>query len=186
MEMGVEGVRVVHAMPGRVRVKISRLKNNPAFAQEIQQRLRGVRGIQRSEVNLLTGSLLVLYEAREVDQLDSLISLAAAMAPLFPEIDLSQVHTLLDPSMNGTDGSSSAAEGVAAIFGGLNQKVLESTGTVDLKFLLPLGLFLLGLRGLLVAEKLAFPAWYDLLWFAFGTFFMLNPQGGQAQHSPQT
>jgi hypothetical protein len=20
-----------------------------------------------------------------------------------------------------------------------------------------------------------FPTWYDLLWFAFGTFFMLNP-----------
>jgi hypothetical protein len=48
------------------------------------------------------------------------------------------------------------------------------TGGIDLKLLLPLTLFVLGVRGLLVAQKVPFPAWYDLLWFAFGTYFMLN------------
>jgi isoamylase len=38
----------------------------------------------------------------------------------------------------------------------------------------PLTLFVLGVRGLLVAKTVPFPAWYDLWWFAFGTFFMLN------------
>jgi hypothetical protein len=171
-------------MPGRVRVKISRLKNNPAFAREIQERLRGVQGIQRAEANVVTGSVLVLYEPNGMDQLDSLISLAATIAPLFPEFDMSQLYSLIGPSMGETNGQASAAEHVSALFGALNQGVRESTGSIDLKFLLPLSLFLLGARGLLFADKLAFPAWYDLFWFAFGTFFILNPQRSEAHRSP--
>ena len=49
-------------------------------------------------------------------------------------------------------------------------------GGLDLTVFLPLALFALGMRGRLGSErkKLAVPTWYDLLWFAFGTFLMLN------------
>jgi hypothetical protein len=76
-----------------------------------------------------------------------------------------------------TNGQTPVAERLTSLFGTLNQEVGKATGSIDLKLLLPLSLFILGVRGLFVAEKAAFPAWYDLLWFAFGTFFMLNPQG---------
>ena len=54
-------------------------------------------------------------------------------------------------------------------------------GNADLKILLPLTLFLLGVRGVLVSEQLALPTWYDLLWFSLGTFIMLNPRLGEAR-----
>jgi len=33
----------------------------------------------------------------------------------------------------------------------------------------------LGVRGVLAAERLIFPQWYDYFWFAFGTYHALNP-----------
>jgi hypothetical protein len=94
---------------------------------------------------------------------------------------MSELQTWLDSSNDETNGQPSMAERLSTFLGAINQQVGKSTGTVDLKLLFPLTLFLLGVRGILAAEKLTFPAWYDLLWFAFGTFFMLNPQSVQAR-----
>jgi Heavy metal associated domain 2 len=172
--MGIGGIKIVHAIPGRVRVKISRLKENPALVREIQERLSAVRGIQRVEVNPITGSILVLYDRLELESLDSLLSLAESFSPFFPDFEFSELETWL-ASANGNAADPPFTERLATIFGSLNAKVGETTGGVDLKLLLPLTLFLLGLRGVLVEGKGVFPTWYDLFWFAFGTFFMLNP-----------
>ena len=72
--------------------------------------------------------------------------------------------------------SSTVAGGVAAFFGTLDSKVAQaSSGWGDLKVLVPLVLFLLGVRSLLLVEQVRFPAWYDYFWFAFGTFIALHP-----------
>jgi hypothetical protein len=174
--MAVVGIKVVHTMPGRIRVKISRLKDNPALGREIQERLSGVQGIQEVMVNPVTASVLVLYDATEMDSFDSLISLAGTFAPLFPELNMSELQAWFDSSGDDCNGQPSMAARLSTFFGAVNHEVGKSTGGLDLKLLLPLTLFFFGIRGLLVAEKVTFPAWYDLLWFGFGTFFMLNPR----------
>jgi Heavy metal associated domain 2 len=173
-EMGIGSIKVVHAIPGRVRVKISRLKENPALAWEVQERLSAVQGIQQVEVNPITGSVLVLYDRTAVESLDSVLSLASWFSPLFPDLEFSELEDWLT-SANGDGNTTPFAERLATFCGSLNTKVSETTGGIDLKLLLPLTLFLLGMRAVLVAGKGVFPTWYDLLWFAFGTFFMLNP-----------
>ena len=55
-------IQVVHALPGRVRLKLHRLKNNIAYADEIQRDLHGVPGITHLEANPRTGSLLIEYD----------------------------------------------------------------------------------------------------------------------------
>jgi hypothetical protein len=172
MESG--GIRVVHAIPGRVRVKIAGLKENPALVRDVQGHLSAVQGIQRVEVNPITGSVLILYDRTAFEPLDSLLSLAACLSPLFPDLDFNRLEDWLT-SENADGNALSLAERLASFFGGLNAKVSETTGGVDLKFLLPLALFLLGVRAVSVSGKGVLPTWYDLLWFAFGTFFMLNP-----------
>jgi Heavy metal associated domain 2 len=174
--MAIAGIKVVHAMPGRIRVKISRLKGNAALARQIQERLPAVPGIQRVEVNLVTGSLLVLYSAAETEPLDALMTLAETFTPLFPGLSMRDLEAWFSPSGNGSNAASPYAEGLASFVGTLNAQVREVTAGVDLKLLLPLTLFFFGIRGLLVAEKLSIPAWYDLLWFAFATFFLLHPR----------
>jgi hypothetical protein len=173
-EMGIGGIQVIHAIPGRVRVKISRLKENPALARELQERFLAVQGIQRVEVNPITGSVLILYDRTGFESVDSLLSLATCLSPLFPDLEFSELEAWLT-SANGDGNATPLAERLATLCGNLNTKVGETTGGIDLKLLLPLTLFLLGIRGVLVGGKGVFPTWYDLLWFAFGTFFMLNP-----------
>jgi Heavy metal associated domain 2 len=172
--MGIAGIRVMHAIPGRVRVKITQLRDNPELAREIGERLSGVRGIQRIEANPLTGSLLVLYDAEEMTSLESLFALSDTMTSLFPGLDMAQIEAWLSQSSNGSGATASLAGSISSGLGALNARVGKATGGIDLKLLLPLTLFVLGVRGLLVATKVPIPAWYDLLWFAFGTFFMLN------------
>jgi Heavy metal associated domain 2 len=172
--MGVGGFQVVHAIPGRVRVKIARLKENPALAREVQEHLSAVQGIQQVEVNPVTGSVLVLYDRAVLESLDSLLSFGARFSSLIPDLEFGELEDWL-ASANGDGTAAPFAERLASFFGDLNAKVGESTGGVDLKLLLPLALFALGVRGILVAGRGVFPTWYDLLWFAFGTFFMLNP-----------
>ena len=53
----------------------------------------------------------------------------------------------------------------------------SATGGPGLTALVPLALLLLGARGLLAAEEVAVPRWYDLVWFGFATFLMLNAAG---------
>jgi Heavy metal associated domain 2 len=172
--MGIGDMKVVHAIPGRVRVKIARLKENPVLAREVQARLSAVQGIQHVEVNPVTGSVLVLYDRTAFESLDSMLSLAPWFSPLFPDIEFRELEDW-PASVNGNSNATPFTERLTTFFEGFNAKVGETTGGVDLKLLLPLTLFLLGMRGVLAVGKGVFPTWYDLLWFAFGTFFMLNP-----------
>ena len=61
--MAIKGIRVAHAMPGRVRLKVDKVKGNPAFAQKAQDKLGQMPGIKKVEAHPLTGSVLVYYDA---------------------------------------------------------------------------------------------------------------------------
>ena len=55
-------VQILHAIPGRIRVKISRVKENPAYAKQLEQTLAHMRMVRWSKVNSLTGSVLIGYD----------------------------------------------------------------------------------------------------------------------------
>jgi hypothetical protein len=180
--MDVEDIKIVHAVPGRIRLKVAQVRENPTLAGEIQTRLAASRGIRQVEVNPLTGSVLVLYEAQEAASPDSLRALAEPLSALFPGFDLKDFARKHLPSTNGASSEPSLTSGIASFFGALNTGVGKVTGgSADLRILVPLTLFVLGVRGLLVSDQRPFPTWYDLFWFALGTFFMLNPRPGEKQ-----
>ena len=65
---------------------------------------------------------------------------------------------------------------MAAWLSSVNASVTQATEEWgELRTLVPLTLAFLGLRSLLLAEQLSFPAWYDYLWFAFSTYMILHP-----------
>lgn len=61
--------QIVHALPGRVRVKLHRLKNNFAYAAEIQRDLLNVSGVKRVAANPQTSSLLIEYDQNMLEVL---------------------------------------------------------------------------------------------------------------------
>ena len=64
--MEIEGLKVVHALPGRVRLKVAKVRGNPALARQAQEKLAQVPGIKQVEAKANTGSLLIHYD---LDQL---------------------------------------------------------------------------------------------------------------------
>jgi copper chaperone CopZ len=52
----------IHSIPGRLRIKSTLIKKNPAEAAKAKALLAPLPGIQNVDVNLLTGSVLVRYD----------------------------------------------------------------------------------------------------------------------------
>jgi len=105
------------------------------------------------------------------------------LAALFPGFDSQQFEAWQSASINGAGSAPVLTGSLSSFFGALDAGIQQVTGGgADLKILAPLTLFLLGLRGLLVSEKLLVPTWYDFFWFSLGTYFMLNPRPGEARH----
>lgn len=165
----MDSVRVVHAIPGRVRLKVAGIKDNPGLAAALEERLLGAEGIHRVEVNPVTGSILLHYDARERDEVGQ------NLQPFFPGLDLESYPSPASVTNGDSAPSQAMGQRVSGLLGSLNGGVGRATGGIDLKFLLPATLFVLGLRSLLVSDKLGVPTWYDFIWFSFGTFLALNP-----------
>ncbi len=174
--MEIEGLKVVHALPGRVRLRVARVKGNPALARQAQERLAQVPGIRQVEAKPGTGSLLIHYDTERLLSLASLEILSATLGELFPEIEVATLMAGL-LSLTETPGArtgSAMAVGITDSFGAINTKFGEITGGLDLKLLAPLALIFFGLRGLWISEKVLSPSWSNLLWFGFASFVMLN------------
>lgn len=56
----------VHAVPGRLRIKIPNMRRNIRLAQEVNHRLNGLFGVESTSANTLTGSVIVCYDAEVV------------------------------------------------------------------------------------------------------------------------
>ena len=177
--MNLEGITVVHAIPGRIRLKVASVRDNSTLASELRHRLAAIQGVKQVEANPQTGSVLILYDAVATASPEALRSLAEPLTQLFPGLDINDLQAWVS-STNGSHSAPSLTQGVAGFFASFNQKIDTATGgAADLKILLPLGLFALGIRSLLSSEKRLLPTWYDFLWFALCTYFMLNPKPGE-------
>jgi len=172
------GIDVVHAIPGRARVRIQALRGNPAVAKRLGERLALLPGMRRVEANPLTGTLLLVYDAEDMRWLEELPEVAGT-----PELDLGSVRPRIEAGpADGGNGGRPATQ-VATFFGTLNRRVGEATGGLDLTVLVPALLVLFGLRAL-ATDKVLTPTWFDLLWFGFGTFVMLNARGESVKSTP--
>jgi hypothetical protein len=60
-------MRYVHHIPGRIRVRAEALKGNSACATSIAAWLGSVSGVERVQVNPLTGSVLIYYRPEATD-----------------------------------------------------------------------------------------------------------------------
>ncbi len=58
----------VHALNGRLRIKILEIKGNPLRAQEIENQFNLMTGIRQITANPVTGSLLFIYDPHLLKQ----------------------------------------------------------------------------------------------------------------------
>src|SRR5215831_6831544 len=180
--MLTQAIQIVHFLPGRVRVKLPRLKGNAFLAGEIEHTLTALQGICHVETSTMTGSVLVLYEPHLLASLDleavgRLTELAHTLGLSFEDVDMDALQHWLHTVANGTRAETPTALGnnITAFFDNVYTGMTKiSGGWGELRTLVPLTLAFLGLRSLLLTDTPPFPTWYDYLWFAFGTFAVLH------------
>lgn len=190
--MVAPAIQMVHALPGRVRVKLPRLKGNAILAREIERMPTPLEGMHRVETSTTTGSVLVLYEPRLLATLDTeavgaLRALADMLGLSSEDVPMAELQPWLHAAMNGAPAGTSTTpgSGLSALFGSVNAGIPPVTGGWgELRTLVPLTLVLLGLRSLLLADRLPFPSWYEYLWFAFSTFVALHPSRSSSEENP--
>ena len=183
--METAAIKIMHAIPGRIRVKMAQLRDNPTLAAQIQEHLASIPGVQKVEANTRTSSLILLYDAAALSSPEGFRAFTEPLAALFPELTLPDFAAWQSLSTgNGAGAAALPALGgmLRSFFGEVNAKIDQATvGGIDLKVLVPLLLFGLGIRSLIKSEKFVSPTWYDFLWFGLGTYFMLNPKPGEGQ-----
>ena len=81
----------VHALEGRLRIKIPKVKGAAGQAQEVERHLRQSAGIEDVSANPTTGNVLIHYNSRLIDQEDIIFS-------------LKEVGYLSHPSHRGSGG----------------------------------------------------------------------------------
>ncbi len=154
--MKLDDVRLMHALPGRIRLKLEGIKGHPDQARDIESRLATVRGMHHIEASSLTGSVVATFDPTLLESLDFHFAVANALGIAASDLNPEYLAKWYTNESNGTPP--------------LPQDIGENW-----RVLVPFALLALGVRGVWAAERLLFPQWYDYLWFAFGTYYTLNP-----------
>jgi hypothetical protein len=167
-------VRLAHASPGRIRLKVDDIKNDPNKAADIETKLRRVPGIFSADANVITGSLLLRYHEPAAGSMELPFAVTHVLGISLNDLNPDDLRRLMSHDGNGQRlVASSLSADLESTFREINAAVRRTMGA-DLTELLPLVLAVLGLRSLLASEKTPSPSWHEYLWFAFSTYFILN------------
>ncbi len=58
----------VHALEGRIRIKVPEIKGSPAKAGELERQVQWQSGIHSIKANPTTGSVLIYYDSQKTEQ----------------------------------------------------------------------------------------------------------------------
>jgi hypothetical protein len=82
------GIRVKHALPGRVRLRLRNLLHNETLAAKLPSQLTAVPGIASAEASSASGSLLIIFSPGELAAPHGRRELAGVMHRFFPGLDM--------------------------------------------------------------------------------------------------
>lgn len=142
-------IKIVHAIPGRIRLKVAGLKANPSLGRTIQTRLQAVPGIKTVETNPLIGSVLIRFDPEALMAPAALLTLSETLTDLFPELDQTRLAEFMTQATVAEAGLT-WSEHLADFLAGLSGRLAGVLGSLsDFKILLPLAFILIGLPVLL-------------------------------------
>jgi len=163
---------VHHHLPGRLRLRIPTAKGEEDELRALSSAIARAPGISQVEYNPITGSILIQYSPEQYRNLRSLeSSLSASAVPIAVNNSSSLRHEA--HHRHHRRGRSIAARRVDSFFRQLDHEIRVATDNeVDLKFILPFGVAVLGLLAL--RHSSITPLWLTLLIFAFNSFLGLH------------
>jgi hypothetical protein len=94
----------IHALDGRLRIKIAAVKGSSAKALEIEERLREMHGIEQVKANPTTGNVLILYNPKRIEQAEVIAALQQ-LGCLEESAGSRVAATLLPKAIEGAGGA---------------------------------------------------------------------------------
>lgn len=85
--LGECGIRVKHAISGRIRLRLHKMLHNEALAEELPALLAAVPGVTAVEASTATGSLLITFNPRDMAAVKARQKLDRVMHRFFPRLD---------------------------------------------------------------------------------------------------
>ncbi len=163
-------LRIVHAIPGRTRLRYPALRECPADAERIAEALAATAGVHDVRVRAYTGSILVEHDERVTSA--ALVAVVQEVLP--PELVLGRDEPL--PPEPPRRYLSKIAKLAAAAMRDLDLEVARLTdGSLDLGTLTTLGFFGVGALQLAFEREVETPPWFNLAWWGY-RMFMTNEQ----------
>ncbi len=95
------GIDVAHYSPGRLRLRVGRIKTDASFAAELQHRLGAVPGVREVALRPLTASVLIEFSVDALTSEPARRSLLDVLIGLFPNLDEASLVRLLPKSTPG-------------------------------------------------------------------------------------
>ncbi len=161
---------IAHSIPGRIRLRVAGLKDNPPIGYELRELLETLQGIDSMEINPRSGSVVLCFHPSNQASLEN------HLHGIFPS--LIDADASATPRSSETSWQRKAPQDIIQLFRKANEEVESATGGIDLALLVPILLLAFSLLGFATSAlkkgKFPLPAWYDLLWFAFNTYVILN------------
>jgi cation transport ATPase len=169
--------RMEHQTPGRVRMKFPSAKGNPELLAQFSQKFASVTGVERTEVNPTTGSVVVYYDAQRHDDFHDHLRRHCeehhGAPPTPPATELDDISKKIEEEAEFLAEHSHAAKNVVHICKYLDHQVKRATGnTIDLKIGLAGGIVALSL--LEMGAFAATPVWLTLGVFSLNHFVELQ------------
>ena len=170
--------QVVHHVPGRMRFKVLSAKGNHPLLGQIHEAASQLAGVQRVEVNPITGSVVIEYRVADpsafVSRMMELGESSGLLSFVLPEFgEAERAVATIEAGAESLAKHSEMYRSILDFLKGLNLEVKRATNNVvDLKFLLPLGLAAYSL--FFVSTKESSPLWVTLLVFSIHTFISLH------------
>lgn len=146
-------LEIKHCIPGRIRMFAPSLINSAKGKELLEERMRSIEGIEKVDVNILTGSILVLHNEAKLEKI-LILGIIVKLLGLESRIQTKEVPIVRKEIRKWNEA--------------LNYSLYEKTkGLLDIKVALALVFLFYGIKGLFFSTEISKANPYSLLYWAY-------------------
>jgi len=158
-------VQVAHQVPGRIRLKVPKVKENPELIEQIKQTFTMIPGIEEVAVNPVTGSVVLHYDTDCHDEFHDRLQHYTGRPSTPPVGQIDVLANRIEQEAEYLSAHSQTAKVAIDYFRGLDHQIKIATGNaVDLQIVLAAGIAAFTVFE--VGATAATPIWVTLAIFA--------------------
>ena len=166
-------VQIAHQVPGRIRLKVPKVKENPELIEQIRQMFNVIPGIEEVTVNPTTGSVVLHYDTEHHDEFHGRLQHHTGGHDTPPSNEIDALASKIQQEAEYLAEHSHTAKVVVDFFREFDHQIKTASGNVvDLKIVLAAGIA--GFTIFEVGASAATPVWVTLSIFALNHMIQAN------------